>query len=103
MIHPALPAMLVAVLAGAGMYGVVARRNAVLMLVGVELILGAANLLLVTVGAAYGDALRTGQVLALFVITVAAAEIGVALAVVLALFRARGQVDLSLPAEQDQR
>lgn len=98
MIHLGPPALLVAVLAGAGVYGVVARRNAVLVLIGVELILSAANLLMVTMGSAYGDALRTGHVLALFIITIAAAEVGVALAVVLALFRASGGVDLSLPA-----
>jgi NADH-quinone oxidoreductase subunit K len=97
MIHASLPLLLVAVLAGAGAYGVVARRNAVLVLVGVELILNSANLLLVTMGALYADRLRTGHVLALFVITVAAAEIGVALAVVLALFRTHGHVDLSEP------
>lgn len=97
MIHAALPLLLVAVLAGAGVYGILARRNAVLVLVGIELLLNAANLLLVTMGSAYADRLRTGSVLALFVVTVAAAEIGVALAVVLALFRQRGSVDLSEP------
>ncbi len=97
MIHTALPLLLVAVLAGAGSYGVVARRNAVLVLVGVELVLNAANLLLVTMGSVYADRLRTGHVLPLFVITVAAAEVGVALAVVLALFRSHGHVDLSQP------
>ena len=51
MIHLGLPLALVAVLAGAGVYGVLARRNAVLVLIGVELLLNAANLLFVTVGA----------------------------------------------------
>jgi len=97
MIHLGLPLLLVSVLAGAGAYGVIARRNAVLVLIGIELILNAANLLLVTMGSTLGDTLRAGHVLALFVITVAAAEIGVALAVVLALFRDRGHVDLSEP------
>lgn len=97
MIHLWLPLSLVAVLAGAGAYGILARRNAVLVLVGVELVLNAGNLLLVTMGSVATDTLRAGHVLALFVITVAAAEIGVALAVVLALFRSRGNVDLSEP------
>ena len=57
-----------------------ARRNAVLVLIGVELILNAANLLLVTAGAARARRCAAGRVLALFVITIAAAEIGVALA-----------------------
>ena len=97
MIHLALPIALVALLAGTGVYGVLARRNAVLVLIGVELMLNAANLLFVTVGSISDDPLRTGQVLALFVITIAAAEIGVALAVVLALFRSRGSIDLTEP------
>jgi NADH-quinone oxidoreductase subunit K len=97
MIHLGLPLTLVAVLAGAGVYGIVARRNAVLVLIGVELLLNAANLLFVTVGAVSADPLRAGPVLALFVITVAAAEIGVALAIVLALFRSRGRIDLTEP------
>ena len=97
MIHLGLPLALVAILAGAGTYGVIARRNAVLVLIGVELILNAANLLLVTMGSLAGDTRRAGHVLALFVITIAAGEIGVALAVVLALFRDRGHVDLSEP------
>jgi NADH-quinone oxidoreductase subunit K len=97
MIHLSLPLSLVAILAGAGVYGVIARRNAVLVLIGVELILNAANLLLVTMGSVLDDALRTGQVLTLFLITLAAAETGVALAVILALFRNRGHIDLSEP------
>jgi NADH-quinone oxidoreductase subunit K len=92
--HLAGPVLLAAVPAGTGVYGVLARRNAVLVLIGLELILNAANLLLVTFDAAYGDSLHSGQVLTLFVVTVAAAEVGVALAVVLLLFRRRGDVDL---------
>ena len=92
--HLAPPVLLAAVLAGTGVYGVLARRNAVLVLIGLELILNAANLLLVTFDAAYHDELQGGQSLAVFVITIAAAEVGVALAVVMLLFRRRGDVDL---------
>ncbi|OLT23559.1 NADH:ubiquinone oxidoreductase subunit K [Ornithinimicrobium sp. CNJ-824] len=103
MIHPALPSVLVAVLAGLGVYGILARRHAVLVLVGVELILGAAGLLLVTVGSTTvgeGTAAATsGPVLTLFLITIAAAEVVVALAVFLALSRERGHVDLAAPLE----
>ena len=86
--HLWLPMLLASVLAGAGTYGVLARRNAVLVLIGVELILNAANVMLVT-AAAPGTARRsqTGRSLTLFVITIAAAEICVALAVVLAMFQ----------------
>jgi NADH-quinone oxidoreductase subunit K len=89
---PAL--LLVAVLAGTGIYGVLARRNAVLVLIGVELLLNAGTLLLVTADTMYADELHSGQVLTIFVITLAAAEVGVALAVVLLLFRTRGDIDL---------
>ena len=97
MIHLWVPLSLVCVLVGAGSYGVIARRNAVLVLIGVELILNAANLLVVTMGSVLNDTLRTGYVLTLFLITIAAAEMGVALAVILALFRDRGHIDLSEP------
>jgi len=94
-IHLQLPAALAALLAGIGVYGVLARRNAVLVLIGVELILNAANLLLVTAGSRPGAPFSAGPVLTLFVITIAAAEICVALAVVLVLFRVTGAVDLT--------
>ncbi len=93
MITPALPLLLAAVLAGAGAYGVLARRHLVLVLIGVELILAAAGLVLVTVGQVAPDPLASGPVLTLFVITIAAAEIVLALALILALYRARGHVD----------
>jgi NADH-quinone oxidoreductase subunit K len=106
-IHLALPLLLAAALAGTGLYGVLARRNAVLVLIGVELLLNAANLLLVSFDAAYGDvgegSLHDGQVMALFVVTNAAAEVGVALAVVLLLFHRRGDVDLSQARELAER
>lgn len=93
---PALPLLLAAVLAGAGTYGVLARRHAVLMLIGVELILAAAGLILVTVGQFQPtDPLASGAVLTLFIITIAAAEIVVALAIIMAMFRTRGDVDLT--------
>jgi NADH-quinone oxidoreductase subunit K len=97
-IHLAGPFVLACVLVGLGAYGVLARRNAVLVLIGVELLLNGGNVLLVGLGSAGADRWRAGGVLALFVITIAAAEVVVALAVVLALFRQRGRVDLSEPA-----
>lgn len=95
MMHLHLPAALAALLAGIGIYGVLARRNAVLVLIGVELVLNAANLLLVTVGSRPGSPLAAGSVLTLFVITIAAAEICVALAVILVMFRRFGHIDLT--------
>ncbi|RNI21653.1 NADH-quinone oxidoreductase subunit NuoK [Flexivirga caeni] len=101
MIHPVLPMILVGLLFGIGLYGVLARRNAILVLIGVELMLAAAGLLFVTVGALTSDTLRAGQVMTIFVITIAAAEISVALGVILAVFRARGNIDLTEAGESE--
>ncbi|MBI2169720.1 MAG: NADH-quinone oxidoreductase subunit NuoK [Actinobacteria bacterium] len=77
--------ILAAVLFCIGVYGVLARRHAVLVLMSVELMLNAVNVNLV----AFSVHLReiSGQVFALFVITVAAAEVGVGLAIVLLIYR----------------
>src|SRR4051812_48005333 len=76
-----------------GVYGVLARRNAITMLMSFELMLNAVNLNLVAFDAWHLDGLATGQTLAVFVITLAAAEIGLGLAIVLLLFRGHGHVD----------
>jgi NADH-quinone oxidoreductase subunit K len=83
------PLLVSAALFGIGLYGVLARRNAVLALIGVELMLNAVNLQLVAYDAWLGETKHTGQVLTLYVIALAAAEIGLGLAIVLALFRSR--------------
>lgn len=88
------PYVLAALLVGIGVYGALSRRNAVLMLIGVELILGGALVLLVSTAAAGQDQWSGGKVLSLFVITIAAAEVAVALAVILGVFRFRGEIDL---------
>ncbi len=95
MIHLAGPYVVAALLVGIGTFGVLARRNAVLVLVGVELVLNGAALLLVAVGAVGADTLEAGGILTLFVITIAAAEVCVALAIVLAVYRLRHDVDLT--------
>ncbi|MDE2838482.1 MAG: NADH-quinone oxidoreductase subunit NuoK [Chloroflexota bacterium] len=77
-----------------GLYGVLARRSAVLVLMSIELMLNAVNLQLVAFGAYSGFGTSTGQVIAVFVITIAAAEVGLALAIVMRLFRSRGGVNL---------
>lgn len=84
--------LLSAVLFCIGVYGVLARRNGVLVLMSIELILNAVNINLVAFGA-YNENIA-GQVFALFVITVAAAEVGVGLALVLLLYRNRSSIDL---------
>ena len=77
----------------AGVYGVLARRNAVLVLMSVELILNAVNLNLIAFGAFTNNTI--GQVFALFVIAIAAAEVGVGLAIVLLIYRNRRSIDLT--------
>jgi NADH:ubiquinone oxidoreductase subunit K len=74
-----------AVLFSLGAYGVLARRHAVLVLMSVELMLNAVNINLVAFSTYFDQV--SGQVFALFVITVAAAEVGVGLAIVLLLYR----------------
>jgi NAD(P)H-quinone oxidoreductase subunit 4L len=84
--------LLGALLFAIGVYGVIARRNGVAVLMSIELILNAVNINLIAFSAMHGDA--SGQVFALFVIAVAAAEVGVGLAIVLAIYRNRKSVDL---------
>ena len=72
-----------------GVYGLLARRNAVMVLLAIELMLNAVNLNLIAFEAWIRDSLATGQVFALFMITVAAAEVGIGLAIVLLVFRNR--------------
>lgn len=91
--HAVIPYVVAALLFGVGTYGVLVRRNAVLLLMAVELMLNAVNLVFVTADATVRAALpASGQVFALFVIVLAAAEIGVGLAIVLQLYRLRGGV-----------
>jgi NAD(P)H-quinone oxidoreductase subunit 4L len=77
-----------------GVYGVLARRNAVLVLLSVELMLNAVNINLIAFAAAFGAEGVAGQVFALFIIAVAAGEVGVGLAVVILIYRNRQTVDV---------
>ncbi|QNS04713.1 NADH-quinone oxidoreductase subunit NuoK [Streptomyces xanthii] len=92
--HLAYPAVLASLLFCTGLYGVLARRNAILVLMSVELMLNAVNLNLVAFDVWLRDTLHAGQALTLFTIAVAAAEIGIGLAIVLAVYRARGTSDI---------
>jgi NADH-quinone oxidoreductase subunit K len=88
------PLLLASALFAIGVYGVLARRNAVLVLMGVELMLNAVNINLVAFDAHLQDVLHSGQTLALFTIVIAAAEIGLALAIVLLVFRTHGHIEV---------
>jgi NADH:ubiquinone oxidoreductase subunit K len=82
-----------------GIYGVLARKNAVLVLMSIELMLNAVNLNLIAFSAFNSPSqsihqAASGQVFALFVITIAAAEVGVGLAIVLLIYRNSHSADL---------
>jgi NADH:ubiquinone oxidoreductase subunit K len=81
-----------AVLFSTGVYGVLARRNAVLVLMSIELMLNAVNVNLVAFAQALHD--LTGQVFALFIIAVAAAEVGIGLAIVILIYRNRETINV---------
>ena len=89
--------LLGAVLFCIGVYGVVARKNAVLVLMSIELMLNSVNINLLAfslMNAQDGQPLVAGHVFALFIIAIAAAEVGVGLALVLLVYRNRRSISL---------
>ncbi len=88
------PLVFAAFLFSAGVYGVLARRNAVMVLMSIELMLNAVNVNLIAFNAYLQDKVLAGQVFALFVVAVAAAEVGIGLAIVLLIFRNRETVNV---------
>ena len=86
--------VLAAALFSLGVYGVLARKSAVMVLMAVELMLNAVNVNLVAFAAFHDLSIITGPVIVVFVITVAAAEVGLALAVIMRLFRRHGSVNV---------
>jgi NADH:ubiquinone oxidoreductase subunit K len=86
--------LLGAFLFATGVYGVLARKNAVLVLMSIELILNAVNLNLIAFALNNGSDVN-GMVFALFVIAIAAAEVGVGLAMVILIYRNRQSIALS--------
>ena len=101
--NPSPYLLLAAVLFSIGTIGVLTRRGAITILMSIELMLNSANLALITVsrflpqgvGASQGGIVE-GQIVGFFVLTIAAAEVVVGLAIVIALFRLRGSVDIDL-------
>ena len=89
-----MPLVVATLLFAIGIYGVLARRNAILVLMSVELMLNAVNLNLVAFDVWLRDELLSGQVFTLFIITIAAAEVGLGLAIVLLVFRNRATSQL---------
>ncbi|HSJ71225.1 MAG TPA: NADH-quinone oxidoreductase subunit NuoK [Acidimicrobiia bacterium] len=76
-----------------GLYGVITRKNAVLVLASVELMLAAANVNLVAFDVYLRDPTHSGQIFSLFIIALAAAEVGIGIAIVLMIFRNRQSAD----------
>ena len=77
-----------------GLYGVITRKNAVLVLASVELMLAAVNINLVTFDVYLSDLLHQGQIFSLFIIALAAAEVGIGIAIVLMIFRNQQTADV---------
>ncbi len=86
--------LLSAFLFSVGLYGFLARRNAVAILMSIELMLNAVNINLVAFASYLAPTEFVGLVFAIFVICVAAAEVGLALAIVLHLYRRRASVNV---------
>ena len=98
-----MPVLLASLLFCVGVYGVLVRRNAILVLMAVELMLNAVNINLVAFDAWLRDELLAGQVFTLFVITIAAAEVGLGLSIVLLVFRNRETTQLDELNELQER
>lgn len=94
--NAAIPLIFAALLFCVGVYGVLSRRNAVMVLMSIELMLAAVTINLVTLGtvAPAGDFTHVGQIFALFVLAIGAAEVGVGLAIVLLLYRNRASINI---------
>ncbi len=95
--------ILSAILFSIGLYGALAKRNAIVILMSIELMLNAVNIAMVAFSR-YIEPLRlengmvvggTGQVFAIFIIVVAAAEVAVGLAIILAIYRSRETIDVT--------
>ncbi|MDO8672921.1 MAG: NADH-quinone oxidoreductase subunit NuoK [Dehalococcoidia bacterium] len=83
-----------AVLFSIGLYGVLARRNAVVILMSIELMLNAVNINLIAFAMYLAPTAFVGQIFAIFVICIAAAEVGLALAIVLRVYRGRSSINV---------
>jgi NAD(P)H-quinone oxidoreductase subunit 4L len=85
--------ILAAVLFSIGLYGTMAKRNAIVILMSIELMLNAVNIALVAFSRYITPLLLTGQVFTIFVMVVAAAEVAVGLAIIISIYRYRETID----------
>jgi len=95
-VDPSAYVVLSAVLFMIGTFGVLLRRNAIVMFMSVELMLNAANLSFVSFARMHGQ--LDGQVIAFFVMVVAAAEVVVGLAIIMTIFRTRRSANVDEPS-----
>ena len=86
--------VLSALLFSIGLYGVLAKRNAVVILMCIEIMLNAVNIALIAFSRYIVPTALTGQIFAIFVIAVAAAEAAVGIAIIMAIYRNRDSVDV---------
>ncbi|MFQ5987236.1 MAG: NADH-quinone oxidoreductase subunit NuoK [Dehalococcoidia bacterium] len=85
--------ILSAILFSIGLYGALAKRNAVVILMSIEIMLNAVNIAMVAFWRYIAPAPMTGQVFVIFIMVVAAAEVAVGLAIIIAIYRSRETVD----------
>ena len=78
-----------------GIYGILVRRNAVMVLLSIELILNSVNINFIMFDTMLADAMMQGQIFTIFIITIAAAEVVIGLAIVLMLFRNRQTANIN--------
>ena len=96
-VSPQFYLLLSAVVFCTGLFGILVRRNALMFLMSVELMLNAANINFVAFSHYYGN--LTGQVFSLFVIALAAAEVAIGIGIILVLYRNFGVTDVTVPTE----
>lgn len=87
--------ILSAILFSIGLYGALAKRSAIIILMSIEIMLNAINIALVAFSRYIVPSLLTGQVFTIFSITVAAAEVTVGLAIIIAIYRRRETIDVT--------
>ncbi len=87
--------ILSAILFSIGLYGALAKRNAIIILMSIEIMLNAVNIAMVAFSRYIVPLLLTGQVFAIFIIVVAAAEAAVGLAIIIAIYRGRETIDVT--------
>lgn len=85
--------ILATVLFSIGLYGALAKRNAIVILMSIELMLNAVNIVMIAFSRYVTPTLLTGQIFAIFIIVVAAAEAAVGLAIIMAIYRQRETID----------